>query len=243
MDGARPYEAFSRDYDALQGELAEACWDSGIIRELGRYRRTSGRVFDAGAGTGVGARKLKSLGTFEVTSCDQSWSMLSTAEPFSDKVLHANLADLPMLEKRFDLVLSGFDALNYLKPDALASFFGWCKTHLTQGGLLVFDYSSPTLLREEWRSREYVDHRDSLALRRTHRYDANYGRAVIDLACFDRGQERWRETHYQYSVSCEEMVRLAHESAMGLLSVRDLGDDGYSADAHTHVYAIAIGAS
>ncbi len=233
------YEAFSADYDILQGHLAEACWEAGILRDLVRHGRTCGNVFDAAAGTGVGARKLKEIGSFQITSCDQSAAMLSRAERFSTTVLQANLATLPTLSVRYDLVLSGFDALNYLTPGELGAFLAWTHAHMADDGLLVFDYSSPTLLRDEWRSREYVDRKGSLTLRRRHSYDSDDDRAVIELTCLKCGRERWRETHYQYSITAAEMTALAEGTQLTVKGVRNIEDDSYSSNTHTHVYVMS----
>lgn len=50
------YDAYSQHYDIFEGKLSRTTWQKGIIAEIRASGRTEGRVFDAGAGPGNGAK-------------------------------------------------------------------------------------------------------------------------------------------------------------------------------------------
>lgn len=234
-----PYEAFSRQYDRFQGRLSRRTWDKGILTEIRGLSRRTGRVFDAGAGTGIGARKLKTFGRFYVMSCDKSRAMLQRAAGTSDATLLADLASLPHVAVKFDLIVSGADALNYLNRPELGSFFAWCSRHMTNRGLLLFDYSSPKLLRELWSSRHHVDRSGEWELRWDHRFDLRLQRATISLTCLYQKKRVWYERHYQYALDTYDIHRAAVVSGLEIRRVRNLMSKEFSPTATTHVYVLS----
>jgi SAM-dependent methyltransferase len=232
------YNAFSRHYDLLQGELSKATWAQGIGHEIRASSRKEGRMFDAGAGTGTGARFLKTIGNFHVTSCDRSQPMLRHAKDISDEILHADLAAIPPLSVKFDFIVSGNDALNYLRSEELGQFFQWSRQHLTARGLLIFDYSSPKLLRECWKSREWEDTIGELRLAWKTCYDELLQRSKIELTCRSKRVILWTETHYQYSLQRFDIEVLAQANQLEIQCVRNLRDSDFSLESHTHVFVL-----
>ena len=193
------------------------------MAEIRRLGLREGLVFDAGAGTGIGARLLKQLGTFSVISCDSSSAMLHYARSVSSAVWQADLADLPAVEARFCLVVSGFDALNYLPAQALDSFFRWVRKHLKEpDGALIFDYSTAHFLRDVWSTREYTENSSGLDLHWKHQYDVRTKIAKIELTCSVGGRVLWAEEHCQHALDSHQLVELAARAGLGVESCRDL---------------------
>jgi len=232
------YDAFSRHYDLFQGELSKTTWDQGIVSEIRASLRKEGRVFDAGAGTGTGARRLKAIGNFHITSCDRNHLMLIQAKDVSDEILQADLTSLPSLAVKFDFIVSGCDALNYLKADGLGEFFRWSRQHLAEGGCLIFDYSSPKLLRDSWRSRHHEDHVGEWTLGWKHHFDESLQRAEIALTCLRNGELVWAEKHYQYPLDTFDVRALASANELEIQRVRNLFDSHFTPESDTHVYVL-----
>ena len=234
----RIYDAFSRHYDLFQGELSKITWDQGIVSEIQATLRKEGRVFDAGAGTGIGARCLKAVGHFHITSCDQNRLMLAQAKDVSDEILQADLSCLPTLPVKFDFIVSGNDALNYLKPDDLGHFFCWSRQHLAKDGCLVFDYSSPKLIRDSWRSKKWKDIIGELTLAYESHYDESLQRAEIELTCLCNGVVLWAETHQQYALDTFDIYILARANGLEVQRVRNLADSNFTPESLTHLYVL-----
>lgn len=235
----RMYCAFAQHYDVLQSRAACECWEAGILPEIRRLGHEGGLVFDAGAGTGMGARILNQAGNFSVISCDSSSAMLRYARLVSSAILQADLANLPTVEARFPLVVSGFDALNYLPAQSLKSFFRWVQKHLDgSDAALIFDYLTPHFLREVWGTREYTEHESGLSLHCKHQYDARRGATKIELTCSESGRICWVEEHCQYSLDTPQLVELAYRAGLTVESYRDLHGAGASSTSQKVVYVM-----
>jgi SAM-dependent methyltransferase len=239
LPSGRPYCAFAQHYDALQSCASRECWAAGILAEIRRLGHKEGLVLDAGAGTGIGARLLKQLGTFSVISCDSSAVMLNYARSVSSATWQADLADLPTVKARFRLVVSGFDALNYLPAQSLEPFFRWVRKHLEESdGALIFDYSTTRFLRDVWGKREYTEHNSGLDLHWKHQYEARTRTAKIELTCSAGGRVLWTEEHCQYSLDSPQLVKLAVRAGLRMESYRDLHGTGPSCTSQKDVYVM-----
>lgn len=239
LPSERPYFSFAQHYDALQGCASRECWATGILVEIRRLGYKQGLVLDAGAGTGIGARLLKQIGPFSVISCDSSSAMLHYAHSESSATWQADLADLPTVEVRFRLVVSGFDALNYLPAQSLESFFRWVRKHLEKSdGALIFDYSTTLFLRDVWGTREYTEHNSGLNLHWKHQYDVRTRTAKIELTCSEGDRILWTEKHCQYSLDSPQLFELAARAGLRVDSYRDLQGTGPSRTSQKDVYVM-----
>ncbi len=236
---------FSRWYEIYEesvGDLARDTWQDGIVREVVRLGVKSGRVLDVGAGSGIGARLLGEKGDFHITALDRSLEMLGYAGSIYDEVVVGGFCSIgdSSLEP-FDLIVSGFDSLNYLNEAELEKFFTSCSQILKTEGKMIFDYSSPKLLWEEWREKSSVQELGKGTLCWSHRLDEETKGSLITLSFVDKsGKEVWQENHTQYSHDTYTMHRLAKEAGLVIASIRNLGDDGFSPDRNTHVYVMEL---
>lgn len=232
------YRGFSEQYELFEGKLSHLTWELGIIPEIKSLPRKTGCIFDAGAGTGIGATHLKTVGNFQIVSCDQSASMLAKASLVSDEILKGDLASLPSIAKEFDFIVSGGDALNYLDRRGLSGFFAWCSEHLSHDGALIFDYSSPKLLRDLWRTRYHVDTVGDWRLEWNHHFEEETQRAEILLTCSHRGLIKWQETHYQYPFDRVDIEKIAGANSLRITRFRNLDGEVCTPDAIKHVYVL-----
>lgn len=236
-----PYTSLAEEYGYLLGALAKQTWRQGILAEVGRLDLKAGTVvIDLGAGTGVGGRLLPTvLATPYRIGVDGSSSMLRQAADAYERIEVADLRRLPLDLASAGLVVSGFDTLNYLDAEALAACLAEVAQVLTGSGWLVFDYSSPQLIRGTWRDHSQVDELPDGWVRWRHRYDPRGHRCVSAVERRDRSDAvLWRETHVQYALDTYELHALAVCAGLRVDRVRDLHRDQFSPTAHTHVWTL-----
>jgi SAM-dependent methyltransferase len=231
----------AEEYGYLLGPLAEQTWRQGILAEVTRLGLTAGTVVvDLGAGTGFGGRLLPTVvaAPYRI-GVDGSSSMLRHAADAYERVEVADLRRLPLDPATAGLVVSGFDTLNYLDAEALAACLAQVARIMTGSGWLVFDYSSPQLIRGTWRDHTQVDELPDGRVRWRHRYDPRGHRCVSTVERLDRTDAvRWQETHVQYALDTYELHALAVRAGLQVDRVRDLDRDQFSPAAHTHVWTL-----
>jgi SAM-dependent methyltransferase len=234
------YYSLAGEYDDLLGDLAASTWRSGILAELARLGAGRGQVIaDLGAGTGIGGRLLGETGNgYRRIGIDRSERMLSRAGQHYEATIIADITMLPA-GAAADVIVSGFDTLNYLPPlqfrRCLASAAGCLKT----GGWLIFDYSSPDLLRRRWRDYRYDQQLPDGILRWRNRYDSATGACVSDLERHDGGGTvTWSETHVQYALDTYPLHEAAAAAGLRTERVRDLERPEFSPSASTHLWVL-----
>lgn len=232
---------FPEDYERFVGSLSKQTWECGIIRELVSREITSGQLLDAGAGTGIGAKMLRKIGEFHITALDASPQMLERAEGAYDEIIVGDLATPPPGDTKYKAIVSAFDSLNYLSSSELTRFLNWAGRRLEENGVIIFDYSSPKLLRESWREKAWDD-TDQVSGRKLEwriRYLPDESRCHIQLTALDQnGSADWREDHYQITMDPYEMHCAARNAGLEIEYVRDIYKDTFSPDAHTHVFIL-----
>jgi SAM-dependent methyltransferase len=235
------YYSLAGEYDDLLGDLAESTWRSGILAELARLGAGRGQVIaDLGAGTGVGGRLLGETGNgYRRIGIAHSGRMLSRAGRCYEATIIADITMLPVGAAAADVVVSGFDTLNYLSPlqfrRCLASAAGCLKT----GGWLIFDYSSPELLRRRWRDYRYDQQLPDGILQWRNRYDSATGTCVSDIERHDAdGNVTWHETHIQYALDTYPVHEAAVAAGLRAERVRDLDRPEFSPSASTHLWVL-----
>jgi ubiquinone/menaquinone biosynthesis C-methylase UbiE len=239
MTSAVNYCDLAGEYDTLLGSLAELTWRQGVLAEVTRLGTTAAAVVDLGAGTGIGGRLMATTCGARRVGVDQSAAMLRRAAGWYDHTVLGDLTGLPLTTASVDLMVSGFDTLNYLHPHALERCLHETSRCLTPQGLLIFDYSSPRLLRVHWRDLRYTDRLPDGTVRWHHRYEPDADRCVSVLERRSHtGSVLWRETHIQYALSRPGLLRLAACAGFRLVRVRDLDGRRYTPTAHTHVWVL-----
>ncbi len=233
------YDKWETSYEDSVSKECKITWKNGVLKELKALDIKRGHIVDAGAGTGTGARYLRELGDFHITSIDRSEQMLRHAKEVSDEVILADLTTLPTLSHPVDLIVSGFDSLNYLSKRGLGNFMSWCAKTLCKKGKLIFDYSSPKLLREDWKHKEYFQKRPEGALKWKHVYIEALGICETTITQFDKnGVQIWSEEHQQFSFDTYEMYQITSYAKLKIIKCRSLTKDHFSPESKTHVYVI-----
>ncbi|MBC7232370.1 MAG: class I SAM-dependent methyltransferase [Chloroflexi bacterium] len=102
-------------------------------------------VLDVGCGTGGHAIPLARRG-YEVTGIDVSEAMIAIARQKAEReglsiTFHVTKMENLELDQRFDVVISMFNAINYVISDeGLREIFTNIHRHLTSDGLFLFDF-------------------------------------------------------------------------------------------------------
>jgi SAM-dependent methyltransferase len=236
MSDNNSYQHWADTYNESVQELSESIWKEGIIQELVRLGILRGRVLDAGAGTGVGCRLLRELGEYEIIAVDRSDSMLKNIGKAADSIICSDLASLPDEASRYDAVVSGFDTLNYLDAEHLSQFFAWVSRNMSVGGRLIFDYSSPRYLRDDWRELSYDQVlRDGSVLMWHHQWDHAKECSRTRISLLNNSEQVWQEDHIQYSFDAYRLHQLAQSSGLAIIYMRNLDAAIYSPDTETHL--------
>ena len=234
------YDNWKNTYEESVEELSRNTWQKGIIKELSTIGVTTGVILDAGAGTGIGARSIKSLGDIKVISVDRCEGMLEESRAFSDEVYIRDIADIGNIGQQYvDYIVSGFDTINYLNEDELLGFFTWASTYLSTNGKIIFDYSSPKLLRDEWSNLKYDQEISQGKLYWSHKYIDEFENSKTIIKQLDEDdKEMWRETHIQYALDPLSINRIANKVGLKVEKVRNLDSSNFSPNENTHVYII-----
>ncbi len=235
------YTGLAGEYDLLLGPLAEQTWRQGVLADAGRLGVAAGAtVVDLGAGTGIGGRLLPAAvaGAYRI-GVDAAASMLAQAGAWYERTVLADLRDLPLATASAALMVSGFDTFNYLDAGGLAACLLEAGRCLAPGGWLIFDYSSPQLLRGVWRDRTDVQEVPGGRLLWRHRFEPGAQRCVSTVERRDSaGVLRWREQHVQYALDCYGLHAAAAAAGLHAERVRDLHRAQFSPAACTHVWAL-----
>jgi hypothetical protein len=168
--------------------------------------------------------------------------MLRTGAQFYDATVMADITLLPLAAARADVAVCGFDTLNYLAPRQLRACLISTARHLKPSGWLVFDYSSPELLRRRWLDYQEDQELPDGVLRWRNRYDPEAGKCVSDIQRYDAaGSPVWRERHVQYALDTFPLHEAASAAGLHVERVRDLDRPEFSPGAGTHVWVLRKG--
>jgi SAM-dependent methyltransferase len=235
------YAGLAGEYEELLGPLAERTWRLGVLAEVAGLGLAAGaRVVDLGAGTGVGGRLLPAAvaGAYRI-GVDGAAAMLEQAAGWYERTVLADLRELPLETASAALVVSGFDTLNYLDAVGLARCLRGVSRCLATGGWLVFDYSSPQLLRGAWRDHGEVEDVPGGSVSWRHRFAPAGRRCVSTVERRDpAGGLLWRECHVQYALDTYDLHAAAVAAGLRVERVRDLHREQFSPAAHTHVWTL-----
>jgi len=237
------YSGIATEYDRLLGGLARRTWLTGILTEVASLELPENAVvIDLGAGTGIGGALLSGMSTaWQLIGVDRSSAMLAQAADHYGAVHIGDIAQLPLRADSADLFVAGFDSLNYLPAEQLDRCLAEARRCLRPGGKFIFDYSSPHLLRDQWRSLAYdqqIVGDGTLAW--CHEWDSGSLRSTSQVRRFGPdGELRWAETHTQYAFDAYELGAACSRHGLRVERVRDLERQDFTPMANTHVWTLA----
>lgn len=146
---AEIYSALANLYDTLMQDVDYEMWADFIDEVIQTHHPNPVDVLELACGTGAISLYLAKLDEYILTATDQSAAMIEkarqkAAEQEADVQFHTmDFTDIHS-DKKFDIIFSVFDSVNYLhnETDILKMLLG-CQDILNPGGLLIFDFSTP----------------------------------------------------------------------------------------------------
>lgn len=141
----KPYSGFSSVYDAVMKDVQYGRWSEFILSSYADYNENflPKNVLDLGCGTCKLWEEFPKM--IQFTGIDSSPEMLEIARKkrISGEFIQSDLLDFDLKDRRFDLILSTHDSLNYLNDEKeLKKVFSKIRAHLNPEGLFFFDLSS-----------------------------------------------------------------------------------------------------
>lgn len=138
----KAYEVLWEEYDKLTDSSADKKRMKEVLGSLKKAPNKTG--VDVGAGTGISTIAIKEAG-YDVSGTDVSAKMLSVAYFTSGGEIpfYKQSAEGLTGFKNLGFVTAVNDVVNYLTPEKATKFFGKAYRSLANGGVLVFDVSSP----------------------------------------------------------------------------------------------------
>lgn len=232
------YKDFSVIYERKIKEDFDYAAMGGFIRKtLGDLDVPRGCLLDMGSGTGNAGFELRK-DFKELVLCDPSEDMLVLARdkftpPYLPRIILGE-AETFRMSNRFDLILSVLDVPNYLSPQDLSSYFENSWENLREGGLLIFDISTPFKLMKMAEDRFYIDDEDDYFHVWENRLDGAQLKLEINLFVKSDGSAPGKEPLFQriteeqtmQLITKEEIVRRVQTLGFTIVGVYD----GYSYD-------------
>ena len=214
-------------YDELMSGVPYHSWVAYVHRILERFDCRPRTVLDLCCGTGSVGLLLAGEG-YRVAGVDVSPAMVSLAKRRAEEAglavdYFVQDASSLHLGRKFDLIISLFDSLNYiLESSALQEAFYRASEHLEPGGLLVFDMNTELALAVGLFDQSNLGSKSSLIYNWRSSYDlaARICRVQMDFAC-RRGaaEERIEVVHYQRAYDLEEIVDMLNSAGLHTLAV------------------------
>jgi ubiquinone/menaquinone biosynthesis C-methylase UbiE len=224
----RQFDEVAPVYDLLMHDVPYGAWIQ-YLRDLLEARNARPRnVLDLACGTGNVTERLSAEG-FAVVGVDIAEHMIVEARrkafdkqlPIQYVVQDAAELDLP--GRRFDLCVSLFDSLNYVRdPDRLRLAIEQVYAHLTRNGLFIFDMNSEyalknrffdqcnratdAQLRYEWVSEYFADSRLCCIKMR------------FWLRAEDGSDNEFSEEHWQFAYREDEVVQMLEDAGFAEIS-------------------------
>jgi len=231
------YANWHEVYEDSVYKLSSDTWSKGIILELEKLNINSGTILDAGCGTGIGSDSLRDIGNYSIIGIDKSMEMLGKSEGKYDSLLQRDISDFEV-PSVVDVIVSGFDTLNYLNYYQLSSFFSSAFKALKNEGYIIFDYSSPKLLEFDWKDLQYEIILSNSILKWKHNYDDNKKYSKTIISNYINGEKSWEENHIQFSYTPHDILKLFGDLNLHIINVRNLDNNYFSPESNTHVFLI-----
>ena len=195
-----------------------------IIEELG----TPGRqLLDLACGAGAGSVVLAEAG-YAVAGIDRSEIMVQHARALAAKRgldLRLNVDDMRSFksDRRFDVVTSLFDAINYVTEESdLAKVFHSVAAALSPAGLFIFDLNTASGLSTRWgtRDRVFTNRADVFEVNQSN-FDEHSAVNTTVTTIFVREPDsqlfrRYTEIHKERAYSMAVLNRLLHEAGFAV---------------------------
>lgn len=233
------YQALSRVYDALNGEVDYAAIADFYQSAFKRYGISPSLVLDLGCGTGRMTAELAARG-YDMTGVDASAEMLAKAY---ERVLKTGQSGVLLLEQDmcdFELygtvgaVVSTLDCINYLTEDGdLDRCFSLVHNYLDPDGVFLFDVNTPYKFEHVFGDNAYIleEEDGSAYCGWQNAFDKESGLCQFLLSVFTEGKDgRYDRADEEQTERCYTKEELtAALTRAGFSEIAFFGDLDFSA--------------
>lgn len=197
------YETLAAYYDRIMAEIDYGAWSDFYGAVFQKYGVTVRRVLDLACGTGSITVPLAKAG-FDVTGIDLSAEMLALAQEKAEKErvrIRFSEQNIALFDagRGYDAAICSFDGYNYLTKSAdVVSSFARVYETLNDGGIFIFDVSTPYKYENVLADNAYVYEYDDLFLSWQNYFNPKTGLCDFYLTFFIKDGSAWhRADEYQ----------------------------------------------
>lgn len=225
------YTSLAPLYDTLMEDVDYESWADFIDEIIQTHHFNPINILELACGTGALALSLAELECYTITATDLSPAMIEIAKKKSED-FELNVDFFPMnflditISKSFDSIYTVFDSVNYLKePSEIKTFLTNTHRILNDGGLLIFDFSTP---KNSLESVDFLNEEEGdtgkFRFFRTSKYDPiekiHYNKFDIDELDEETGKviRSFHETHTQRAYSLNEILSIVEQTPYHLVA-------------------------
>lgn len=235
MKSVKPYTALADVYDVAMDHVDYEGWADFILHLIGdEVEKSNPSILELGCGTGLLTEQLLIQSDLFVLATDASKDMLRMAR---ERLLpHEGRCTVKRLdfesgwdgfEESTDIVLLMYDGFNYiLTPGGVSNFLEGVGHHLNEGGIVLFDQSTPS---NSINNAEYFEDAGSagdVEFVRRSTYDVKSGLHTTEFEISsEKGQ--FYEKHIQRAWTRKEIMEAVENSSLKIRTAFD----GFSLDA------------
>lgn len=214
-------------YDELMMGVPYSGWVEYVHRILEHFHFQPRTVLDLCCGTGTASLLLAREG-YQVAGVDISPGMVEEAKrKAAEKRLPVDFrvqdASSLRMGRRFDLIISLFDSLNYiLDASALQNAFHRASEHLQTGALFVFDVNTEVALAGRLFDQSNVGSSANVIYDWRSTYDHETRICSIHMNYIYRScgaEKRIKIVHYQRAYGIQEIAEMLETAGLSVLAV------------------------
>ncbi len=214
-------------YDILMAGVPYEYWVRYLHELLTLHNAKPLTVLDLACGAGAVSRLLAKIG-YPVVGVDGSAPMIAEAErltPDGAVEYVCQRMEALNLGRRFDLVISLFDSLNYLTdPKDLARAFRRVARHMEPGALFIFDMNGEYAFTADLFTQERYGHRRKIEYSWKSHYDPDTRLCRVEMTFQVRKgnrREEFHEVHIQRAYAVDEVNAMLQDAGLTLLATYD----------------------
>ncbi len=217
------FTEIAKYYDELMAGVPYQLWVEYIEGLLERVEFKPKTILDVACGTGNVSEILSERG-YNVTGADIAPDMIAVANAKHSRVDYyiSDMAELD-LDRKFDLVISLFDSLNYITDvDHLVKAINRVSEHVVDGGYFIFDVNTIYAL-----AHHFFDQANLASEHYPHYiWSSEYDHATrictvnMTFEVLDNGESRqFKETHIQRGHTIEELSQMLADANFEVVDV------------------------
>ncbi len=225
------YAVLAAYYDRIMADIDYTAWGEFYKTCFEKYGTDTKKVLDLACGTGSITVPMAKMG-YEMTGIDLSAEMLALAQKKAEEA-HARIRfseqNIALFDAGFgyDAAICSFDGYNYLtSPKDVTSSFARVHETLRDGGLFIFDVSTPYKYEHILADNAFVYEYDDLFLSWQNFYNKKSALCDFYLTFFMQNGECWRrvdETQRQRKYDLKRLAKMLKEAGFTVLdTVSDL---------------------